>query len=288
MTTVVTHDGVFHADDVFGAAVLGMVFGDDLIIVRTRNADALASAAIRFDVGGASNGATDFDHHQRGGAGVRPNGVPFASFGLLWQVYGAHVCGSTAVAVEVDRGFVCAIDAHDNGYKLSTPTSDVPNVAVSHLVSNFNPSWDEGQDFDAFFYQALGFADGVLRRAIARARGVVDAKQIVRDAVRAANDPRIVVLDRFLPWQEALIEASDEALFVVYPSAGTWRVQVVPIAPGQPGARKPLPEAWAGLDGAELDALTGVSDATFAHRGRFIAGAQSEAGALALARIALS
>jgi len=56
--------------------------------------------------------------------------------------------------------------------------------------------------------------------------------------VASAADPRIIVLDRFVPWQEVLISLSADALYTVYPSAGTWRCQVVPAAIGKPAARK--------------------------------------------------
>ena len=48
-----------------------------------------------------------------------------------------------------------------------------------------------------------------------------------------------------------------------------------------------LPEAWAGLSGDELREVTGVPDAVFCHKGRFIAVAESGEGALDLADAAL-
>ena len=71
MKVAVTHDGLFHADDVFAAVVVRRMF-PRVRIMRTRHPDHLAAADLRFDVGGKSDGATDFDHHQPGGAGVRP------------------------------------------------------------------------------------------------------------------------------------------------------------------------------------------------------------------------
>lgn len=284
----VTHDGVFHADDVFGAALLRLAY-PAIEIERSRDPRVLAAADIRFDVGGRSDPATgDYDHHQREGAGKRVNGIPYAAFGLLWRALGQRLCADVVLQAEVDRAFVQAIDAHDNGVALTTEA--IPGafpVTISHVISNFNPSWDEPQEYDARFWEAVALAEQVLRRAIVRAQGVVLAREIVCEAVERADDARIVVLDRFVPWQEALIEVSADALLIVYPSAGTWRVQVVPVKPGQPGARCALPEAWAGLDGEQLIAVTGVADATFCHRGRFIAGAVSREGALALACVAL-
>ena len=106
-------------------------------------------------------------------------------------------------------------------------------------------------------------------------------------AIQNADDPRILVLDRFIPWQTAVCTLAEEVQFVVFPSMGTWRVQAVPQQIGMPGNRRSLPAAWAGLEGSALQAITGVSEATFAHRGLFIAGAASKAGAYALAQKAL-
>ena len=75
VTVVATHPGNFHADDVFAVAVLGLVQGP-LEIVRTRDESVLAAADFRVDIGSRSDPATgDFDHHQRGGAGERANGI---------------------------------------------------------------------------------------------------------------------------------------------------------------------------------------------------------------------
>ena len=283
MMNVVTHDGVFHSDDVFAGALVRRLW-PEAAIVRTRKPELIALADLAFDVG-----AGMYDHHQPGGNGVRGNGVPYASFGLLWRAYGWSACGDDQkIADEVDRQLVQAVDAHDNGYVLATPLyDDAKQYTVSHLISNMNPSWDEEQDFDARYHQAVALAALILDRVIVRARGVIRAKSEVRQAIADAIDPRVVVLPYFVPWQEALCEQSKDALLIVYPSVGTWCVRVVPVTPGQPGARMPLPFAWAGLDGEALRELTGVIDATFAHRGRFIAGATTRNGALALAKLAL-
>ena len=90
------------------------------------------------------------------------------------------------------------------------------------------------------------------------------------------------------PVMNMIVDGSAEARFLVFPQAGDWLVQAVPVA-GQPfSQRLPLPAAWAGLRGADLAALTGVGDAVFCHNGRFIGGAGSREGAIALARLALA
>jgi len=115
--TIVTHDGNFHADDVFSIAALKHIF-PSFKLIRTRDLELIAKADIVVDVGGEYDPDTDrFDHHQRGGAGERENGIPYSSFGLIWQKYGLEICeGNQDVANAVDSGLVSTIDAIDCGH----------------------------------------------------------------------------------------------------------------------------------------------------------------------------
>lgn len=102
--TVVTHNGNFHADDVFSIAALRLVL-PDFKLVRTRDTQLIAQADIVIDVGGEYDPAAGrFDHHQRGGAGARENGIPYSSFGLVWQKYGLQLCHG-------DENIVNAVDS---------------------------------------------------------------------------------------------------------------------------------------------------------------------------------
>jgi len=287
---LVTHDGIFHADDVFASAALLAAF-PGAALDRTRDPQRVAAADIAFDVGGGA-----YDHHQRGGNGARPNGIPYAAFGLVWKAYGPEMVAALGrytsvemgwlftVADAVDRLLVQQIDAADNGYALSGPPviDGVRGVSVSSVIAWLNDEARPEQAFDT----ALGIADAVLRNVVRQAANQVDGAAAMRAALHRMRDG-IAVLDQYVPDWQAQACANPRALYVVYPSAGTWRVQGVPAVYGAPGVRKALPEAWGGLDGAALAALAGVADATFAHRGLFIAGAVSREGALALAQLAV-
>src|SRR6516162_1390126 len=146
-----THDGTFHADDVFAAAVLfecDKTTEQMSVVVRSRKPEILADCDLRFDVGAkywvASN---DFDHHQPGGAGARPNGIPYASFGLIWKHFGHKTLPPTLaeqdyVIAAVDERLVQPVDAADCGcelFMLNTPA--VLPYSVSAAVGSFNPSW---------------------------------------------------------------------------------------------------------------------------------------------------
>ncbi len=283
--TVVTHNGIFHADDVFSIAALKHVFSS-FTLIRSRDSDLIAKADIVVDVGGLYDApAGRFDHHQRGGAGARDNGIPYSSIGLIWKEYGVRICdGDLNVAKALDAGLVSAIDAIDCGYVESV----AEGISLSQTISAFNPSWEEDDDIDQCFEEAVGFAYRLLERFIASAAGGVKAKEIVAKAIEKAEDPRVIVLERFTPWKRTVHALSEEALYMVYPSqTGQWRIQAVPVEPGSFENKKSLPAPWGGLSDKELQSATGIDDAMFCHNGLFIAGAESFEGVMKMARFAL-
>ncbi len=286
-----THSGSFHADEVFALATLRLVHGA-IGILRSRDPEVLNACDLRVDVGRKYDPKTgDFDHHQ-GDAGERPNGIQYASFGLVWRQFGAELCGSEAIAEELDQTLVSPIDAGDNGQELVELTFDgVGPYHLGRLIGSFGPQWDD-PDREAAeqqgFGEALMVADGIIRREIAASQARARAAGLVRGAIEKAaeTDPRIIEFDRGLPWKAIVMNEAPEALVVIYPREHDWGVQAVPADTGAFDNRKDFPEAWAGLEGAELQAATGVADATFCHIGRFMAVAGSREGALTLAKLA--
>ncbi|ATG58665.1 MULTISPECIES: MYG1 family protein [Pseudoalteromonas] len=284
--TVVTHNGNFHADDVFSIAVLKHVY-PSFNLVRTRDKALMDSADIVIDVGGQyDSDAGRFDHHQRGGAGERENGIPYSSFGLVWQKYGLALCDNNqAVADRVDAGLVSTIDAIDCGHVEGVQQG----ISLSQTISMYNPTWEESPEFDKCFDEAVEFASRMLTRFIASASGSVNAKAIVAKAIESAEDPRVIVLEKYTPWKKTVHILSSEALYMVYPShSGQWILQTVPVEPGSFEDRKSLPKAWAGLSDEDFQAKTGLDDAVFCHNGLFIAGTKSFESTMKLAEVALA
>jgi len=283
--TIATHNGNFHADDVFSVAAIELIF-PSFTLIRTRDAELIARADIVIDVGGEYDPETDrFDHHQRGGAGERENGIPYSSFGIIWKKYGVEICqGNQNVAHAVDAGLVSNIDAIDCGHVEGV----IKGITLSQTIGMFNPTWQEDSHVDACFDEAVAFASRVLTRFIAAAHGGISAKAIVAKAIDDAEDPRVIILEQYTPWKKTVHALSEEALYVVYPSqTGEWRIQTVPVEPGSFEDRKSLPQAWAGLSGKELQAVTGIEDAMFCHNGLFIAGAESFESTMKMAAIAV-
>ncbi|MDQ6983161.1 MAG: MYG1 family protein, partial [Ghiorsea sp.] len=158
----------------------------------------------------------------------------------------------------------------------------------SQTIGMFNPTWEEDVNIDACFDEAVDFASRVLIRFIAAASGGLSAKAVVAQAIENADDPRVIVLEKYTPWKKTVVNLSDEALFVVYPSqTGEWRIQTVPAALGTFENRKELPKSWAGLNDEALQDVTGLDDAMFCHNGLFIAGAKSYESTMKMAAMAV-
>jgi uncharacterized UPF0160 family protein len=280
---IATHDGSFHADEVFAIAALRLL-RDGVEVLRTRDQDALARADLRVDVGfrdDASSG--DFDHHQRDFDRGRDNGVRYASFGLVWREFGARVCdGDQDVADAVDQTLVQAVDANDTGQRLTQSLIDgVRPMTVNAVIGGFNARWDEvltpGEERERFD-AAVALAEGIVAREVASAASGRRSERIVREAIAASADPRVVELPVNAPWKQVLVPEAAEALFVIYPKRQGFGLEAVPRELGSFENRRELPAAWAGLEGADLVAATGVEDAVFCHAKRFLVVARSPAG----------
>ena len=140
-----THNGTFHADDVLAASLLRLL-KPELKIVRG-NVVPNDFPGIVFDIGSGR-----YDHHQAD-AKVRPSGVKYAAFGLLWNDFGEAFMDA-AHADAFDAAFVSEIDRCDN-------TSDT-NL-LSSLIAAFNPAWNENEDSDEQFEEAVSVMMPVLK-----------------------------------------------------------------------------------------------------------------------------
>lgn len=287
---IATHNGTFHADDVFGVALLKTLY-PDAEFIRTRDEALLKTADIVLDVGAVYDPAKKrFDHHQQG-APQRENGITYSAFGLLWKEYGLEYCGGNeAVWEQIDKELVQFIDAFDNGndlYELNG--KGVAPFDITDIVRIFNPRMlTTSETFDEQFFKAVELAAGILERFVAKISDRLKGEEMFWKAYQDATDKRFVILNTYVPIA-GIAEEYPNVLFVVYPSetGEQWMVQAVRKTLKSFESRKLLPEKWASLRSDELAAISGVSDAVFCHTKRFIAGARSKEGALQLLKQAL-
>ncbi|MEK7579506.1 MAG: MYG1 family protein [Patescibacteria group bacterium] len=287
---IVTHDSKFHADEVLAVAVLHLILGDDTVeTVRSRDPEIVATGDFVVDVGHVYDPQRNrYDHHQAKGAGVRPNGIPYASFGLVWKQFGEKLCGSKSVADEIESVMVIPIDATDNGVAtIKRVYQEISPYDFHDAIDIFNPHVSESVTHDVQFLKVLEMAKSVIEREIVKTRLRQEDDQYVHKIYNQTKDKRLIVLDR--PTNTRFLGTVEEPLFCMIPSATgpEWTVHAIRIDPELFDYRAYFPKEWAGKIREDLALTSGVRDAIFCHAHLFIAVAKSKEGALALARLAL-
>lgn len=263
---VVCHSGVFHADDVFSTVLLAKMLGSPLYIARVNSVPIdLPERIIVYDIGGGR-----FDHHQKGGNGVREESIPYASFGLLWMEYGSAFCRQRGfnpeyVVPEFDR-FISGIDGYDNGlfHQKSSPVMN-----LSKCIALFNPSWEENtpESFSNAFSVAVNFAETIFDKVMTGIVSRFHAKtKLIEELEKATSD--VLYLDQFVPFS-ALPEMKDRIHTIVYPSIrGGYNVQII-------NNFYSFPKRILGLSKDELRITTKIPTALFAHNSGKLAGAET-------------
>lgn len=289
---LITHNGSFHADDVFATAVLNLYLekkGEAFEIIRTRDEEIINNADYVFDVGGIYDERKNrFDHHQKGGAGKRDNGIEYSSFGLIWKKFGIEICVEQKIVDSVDKKLVAPIDAGDNGIDLVENKNEISPYFLQYFCSAMHPTWCEKDlNKDEMFLKSVKIAKEILSREIIQSRDAIIAEEKILDIYKNSQDKRIIILDEDYPFEYALSNLP-EPLFVIYPREdGFYTVKAIRSDVNSFKNRKDLPNSWAGLREEELQKITGVNDAIFCHRGLFITVAKTKEGAIKLAQIAV-
>jgi uncharacterized UPF0160 family protein len=286
--TIVTHNTGFHMDDLFAVSTLLLVY-QDAEVIRTRDEEAIAKADFVVDTGGISDAkAGRFDHHQPGGAGVRENGIPYASFGLVWKEFGERLAGSAEGAMIIDQKLCMPIDALDNGVEISMQRFDgVREYSLRDYIYALSGDPETIEGMDKAFMDMLTLAKGVISREIDSAKVLVRDINEVRRVYEASSDKRIIMIPEQVSWKQALIPT--EAQFVISERLdGKWGARAVPDKMGSFNVKKQFPDAWAGKRDEELVSASGVSDAVFCHSKHWLCVAKSKEGAVELAQRALN
>lgn len=293
----ITHGGVFHGDDVFATALLSYVL-PEVRVARVFRFECANQDTIVYDTGMIFDPDQNrFDHHQKEFNERYENGIKLSSFGLLWRQYGNIVFSNLGLEDAQNRAafgivmkdLVMGIDAQDNGQFPKNEIKYFNFMTISNAISQFNPNWDNDYTADEGFIKAVEFAKIVLENAFKSAISRAKGKTIIDEAIENSSDS-IMKLDCFIPWQGIVSHSdnpkADNILYVVFPNnRGVYSVQCVK---KWGRIRKPFPKAWAGLEGKELEEITGVADALFCHEGQYICSAASYEGAMHLAKLAVA
>ena len=290
---IVTHNGKFHTDDVFAVSALLLLY-PNAEIIRTRDEELIKTADMVVDVGEIDDADSNrFDHHQAGGAGERPNGVP-SSLGLVWNKYGEKLSGSKTVKERIDRIFVQPIDAGDNGKDIFTTL--IPNVfpyLIHGVVDSYRVTWKEEDDWDNRFRECLEWSMEFLSRLIKVQQDMFEGENIVRTAYDTSNDKRLIIIDdKYSLGRELVSDVLTELIEPIYAvllrsDHESWQLLAIRKTKSSYESRKPLPEAWRAKRGSDFDLASGVSGGIFCHRTGFTCAAETKEAILKLAKKAL-
>lgn len=277
--TMAVHDMTFHADDVFAAMLMRLVY-PELKIIRTRVQEELDKCDLVADVGLVyDEKKLRFDHHQEGRAGARENGILYSAFGLIWKHWGMDICEQDLDLFKyIDKVLVQPIDAQDNGQRLYDEVifEGIEDLNVDGIMKKaFNPAVGSNESFDEKFKDALDFAENLFTGIFLSSKSLISVKSNIKADYNKLNDKRFLVDGEYRPVL-AFKEEMPELLFYVYPygDTGKWCIKCAQ----EEGFknRKDLPHEWAGKNGGELEEVSGIKDMDFCHNGLFICAAKSK------------
>ena len=261
---VVTHDGIFHADELLACAALSIAYGrNNVAIIRSRDSKVLEVATQNkdtwtIDVGNSYDPSLlNFDHHMRDFNLTNSFGNKLSSFGLVVEELFRRDF-FTEVKESLLK-FSNKVDMLDNGVQKAEDLSflSVLNSYSDNEVINF--------------YAALEVATSYLRSLINqwKEERIIDLR--LNDSLGNMTEDGIIYNTDYIPVDERA-NAIPEAKLVVYKSkAGVFNIQSVNVGETKDfSVRCPAPSKWLGLRDDELVRASGGLPLTFCHVGGFL------------------
>ena len=216
---IITHDGLFHGDEVFAVALM-MLFYKELNIVRTRDAAILEKgvkdqSVYVLDVGGDYNPEMkNFDHHQEEVPGGK------AAVSLLFESLFPDFNTDRELTLLHDR-LIKGINDWDLGLAQRDLTGKP--LYLPQLISNFNRFGTDRQD--AQFIKAVDFAYVVLSNEMNTAKEIVKAERIWEKKHVLNNNT--VLLTEYCAFWRTIQNEEARYKFVVQPEKENWVVSSV-------------------------------------------------------------
>ncbi len=290
---VATHSGIFHADEVFAIATLQIYFKKQkkkVVVTRTRDLESILSHDIVVDVGRKYNADdSHFDHHQASEDLIRVNGIPYASFGLVWKHYGREIVSSDKAFEVIEKKLVLPIDAFDNAMKISKSIVEgVDEYLASYAIFALSHAYGNKR-LDFAFKKALSFAQIILKGEIKRIEQKIKAEAVITKEVLKQGEPEILILNKYMPNGKALSNFKNVKL-KIFPDLrpGNWCVQTVKEDEDSVISDRVLfPVSWRGKENAEVAAASGIPEAIFCHKSGYFAVTKSKESAINMAKKAL-
>jgi len=215
----VTHDGVFHADEIFSIALLKL-FHKNIFITRTRDPHILESAVNNpntfvLDVGGVySPKHLNFDHHQDDA----PEGLSTIAL-LFFHLFPDYK--TDKLLHKLYERLINGINEWDQG-KTDRKLFNHP-LHLPQVISGFNRFGTSGQD--AQFLKAVDFAYKILGNEMNTASEVIRSEEIWEKKKVLGNDT--VLLPEFCVFWRSVQGDTPKYKYIVQPGENKWSVMAV-------------------------------------------------------------
>lgn len=233
----ITHNGKFHADEVFTTAFLILAFKEYNFVWKRVSQVPYGYSddsenVIIYDIGGGK-----FDHHDEK-CPKRPDGTKYAAFGLVFRQYGQKLLGDNFELF--DKKFVQPIDLTDNYGQERYPNP------LSSYIASLNPLFDtDKESSDGQFEKAVEIAIEILKREFLSIVSKNNSDVFIRESIEK-SDGEVLILSKYARWQNVVVKESD-AKFVIFPSPRQgYNLQTVPTSfkTSSKSQRVPFPEDW--------------------------------------------
>ena len=290
ISIVGVHDGKFHADEVMACAITSLLF-EKVEIIRARNEDILNKADIVFDVG-QNDMVKVFNHHDRAWKEFRSNGIPFASAGSAWQLFGVELLKSMNISNQIHAEvfnridtIMAEIDALDVGMNIDM------KYGISPVISSFMPINGTNDEIETAFNEAVDFTKSYITREI-KAFQYLELSKFQAWEVLKGNQEIAIFDEANLAWRDCINEhwnKTSNIKLIVYPDiSGSWRVQSAPgentLLGGNGFAiRCKAPEEWLGKNDFVDEFENNKFKILFCHKGGFIGGTYNKDDAIKMA-----
>lgn len=294
--TILTHDGVFHEDEVVAVAILTTLFKNHRV-VRTRDPEEISMADFVVDVGDVySHLHRRYDHHMA----VTPNdgfGHKYSSAGLIWKHY--HLAYLRAIGIpkaiemngekyDIMKGvannilfkWINPIDMVDNG-EIPGPT------VISEIVRSMRPiSAEKTREVtDTKFMETVKIVSMLLERSCFHsADHLIGKAKFESGDKKYLRDGKILVSEYPCPNQGQFFRS--DVHFVISPvidyadeTATKYNINPIQIAPKR-NYKTSIPNHLLGIREPQIKQRTGIEGISYIHHTGFVIKANSEEAAI--------
>lgn len=297
---LVTHDGVFHADEVTAIAIIRLLYAEAGLqapdVLRTRRPVHLGRPDnLLVDVGGEFDpDRMRFDHHFTDSPVHEGTEWKYSSAGLVWAKFGRAIItarhndlSEEQIDIAVDRfmsSFILPVDMADNGQVEKT---NQPLLTYSMLIAVMNPPMGAGvtnAERGNAFMKAVEWAAVAIKAEIDSIVEILRQRDYVLAGLEDQLGSDIFVLNPGAPWIGVVLESEEHFQryggykVAIFPDTakseyireeGEWRIQSFPGSRDNKfEMRCPAPENLM-KDHPEIPWI-------FVHPGRFIGGVRGD------------